>query len=292
MDDAHPATLAHRLRAAFDDLSDAERKIANFILMEPASVPYETADSLARRLRVSPITVGRFCRKFGFRNFRDLKARTKFETPGLPWANPEQFDKLAQGGGAAALRDDLQVVTAGIAAAYRLAAGAQWDGIVDLLAHSRQLLVAGFQTERGIALHFANLLQYARPGVTMLDPGSGSYLELLAETGEGRCLVVVETRRYSVHARRLAEQAAAAGVAVVIVTDSYCDWGPAVTPHILAVPTDSALFWTTMVPLVAVLTLLADAVVLRLGPEVVTPRLDLISGLYQDFVGHIGVTRP
>lgn len=285
-----PATpLADRLRSAFDSLSEAERTIANFILVQPAAIPFETGESLAKRLKLSAITVGRFCRKFGYRNFRDMKAQMKFDAPpGLPWAGTAQFGWLAEGGRAKALGEDLRVAIAGLTAAYALASGKKWDAIVALLADSSRVHVAGFQTERGIAHHFAALLQYARTGVVVVDASSSSFLEVLAEDGPNRCLVIVETRRYSVHARRLAEDAIAAGIAVVIVTDSYCDWAPQVTPHVLSVPTDSALFWTTMVPLVAVLTLLADGVVLRLGPERVTPRLDRISRIYQEFIGHTG----
>lgn len=289
MSDHPPSSLLDRLKGAFTDLSEAERTIANFIMVEPSAIPFETGESLAKRLGVSAITVGRFCRKFGYRNFRDLKAQMKFDAPpGLPWANAGQFGWLAEGGRSKALGDDLRVAIAGLTAAYALASGPRWDAIVDVLAGSARIHVAGFQTERGIAQHFAALLQYARTGVVVVDASSSSFLEVLAEDEPDRCLVIVETRRYSVHARRLAEDATAAGMAVVIVTDSYCDWAPQVTPHVLAVPTDSALFWTTMVPLVAVLTLLADGVVLRLGPERVTPRLDRISRIYQDFIGHTG----
>ncbi|KQM67861.1 hypothetical protein ASE75_02960 [Sphingomonas sp. Leaf17] len=291
MSDRSPPALLDRLKTTFADLSEAERTIANFILVQPTAIPFETGESLAKRLGISAITVGRFCRKFGYRNFRDLKAQMKFDTPpGLPWTSAGQFGWLADGGRSKALGDDLRIAITGLTAAYALASGPKWDAIIELLAGSARVHVAGFQTERGIAQHFAALLQYARTGVVVVDASSSSFLEVLAEDEPNRCLVIVETRRYSVHARRLAEDATAAGMAVVIVTDSYCNWAPQVTPHVLAVSTDSALFWTTMVPLVAVLTLLADGVVLRLGPDHVTPRLDRISRIYQDFIGHTGST--
>lgn len=293
MTDRLSPPLADRLRSAFQTLSEAERTIANFILVQPTAIPFETAESLAKRLNVSAITVGRFCRKFGYRNFRDMKAQMKFDAPpGLPWADEGQFGWLAEGGRANVLGDDLRVSIAGLTAAYALASGDKWDAIVALLADSDRVHVAGFQTERGLAQHFAALLQYARTGVTVVDASSSSFFEVLAEDDPNRCLVIVETRRYSVHARQLAEDAIGAGIAVVIVTDSYCDWAPQITPHVLTVRTDSALFWTTMVPLLAVLTLLANGVVLRLGPERVTPRLDRISRIYQQFIGHTGHRAP
>jgi DNA-binding MurR/RpiR family transcriptional regulator len=114
---------------------------------------------------------------------------------------------------------------------------------------------------------------------------------VLALEGEGaRLLLIVETRRYSRQAQLLAAQAAAAGIAIVFVTDKYCHWARKYTPHVLALSTESAMFWDSMVPIVAALTLLANDVVIRLGTRA-EPRLERISRLYQGFTGHIGQPR-
>lgn len=282
--------LLDRLRASFDDLSGAERKIANLILVDPAALPYETAESLAARLEISAITVGRFCRKFGFRNFRDLKASLKYDVGTLPWAERRDFERLSKEAGGEALAEDLQIQIANLTAAYSLAHGETWDRIVATLVGSANVHIAGFQTERGIALHFCSLLQYARPGVRFADLSSGHFADILAEGSDpaSDCVVIVETRRYSQQARELARRASEAGMVVVIVTDRYCEWAPTYTPLVLALPSGSGLFWTTMVPLVAILTLLADAVVLKIGPKAVNPRLETISELFQSFTGHVG----
>lgn len=90
--------LFERLRVEMDDFTDAERLIANFILTDRHAVPFETAASLAQRLGVSAVTVGRFSRRMGYRNFRELKGALKFDTTAMPWASGEQFDQLIAGG--------------------------------------------------------------------------------------------------------------------------------------------------------------------------------------------------
>lgn len=281
--------FVERLRASFDDLSGAERKIANLILVDSDALPYETAESLAARLEVSAITVGRFCRKFGFRNFRDLKASLKYDIGALPWAERADFERLSKQTGHEALANDLQIQIANLTAAYTLAHGEIWDCIVASLVEANTIHIAGFQTERGIALHFCSLLQYARPGVRFSDLSSGHFADILVENPDPTrdCIVIVETRRYSQQARELARRASQAGMTVIIATDRYCEWAPTLTPLVLALPSGSGLFWTTMVPLVAILTLLADAVVLKIGPQAVNPRLETISELFQSFTGHV-----
>ena len=280
--------LFERLRAEMDDFTAAERLIANFMLADRQAVPFETAASLAQRLGVSPVTVGRFSRRMGYRNFRELKGALKFDSGTLPWASGEHFDQLiAAGGNEAELDRDFNLTIAGISEVYRLARSADWDAIVEALARADEVFVAGFQTERGVAAHFAHTLQYARPGVRLADLAAGNFADVLAlESERVRVLLIVETRRYSRQAQMLAAQAEAAGLTIVFVTDKYCHWARKYTPHVLALSTESAMFWDTMVPIVAALTLLANGVAIKLGPEV-EPRLGKISKLYQEFTGHV-----
>lgn len=281
------APLLDRLGAEMDDFTEAERLIANFILTNRQAVPFETAASLAARLDISAVTVGRFCRRMGYRNFRELKTALKFDHSALPWASGEQLDQLVSG---ADLQRDFDLTVAGIREVYHLARSAKWDAIVDLFVHADEVLVAGFQTERGLAAHFAHTLQYARPAVRLPDLAAGNFADVLAEDERRRVLLIVETRRHSRQAQTLAAEAKAAGIAIVFVTDKYCHWAPRYTPHVLALSTESAMFWDTMVPITAALTLLANAVAIKLGPSA-EPRLARISKLYQGFTGHVGQPR-
>lgn len=285
------ARLLDRLGTDMDDFTDAERLIANFILTNRQAVPFETAASLATRLNISAVTVGRFSRRMGYRNFRELKGGLKFDHSALPWASGEQLDHLIAGSDSAAdLQRDFELTVAGIREVYHLARTTKWDAIVQLLVEAEEVLVAGFQTERGLAAHFAHTLQYARPGVRLADLSAGHFAEVLAEDARRRVLLIVETRRHSSQAQTLAAEAKAAGIAIVFVTDKYCPWARRYTPHVLPLSTESAMFWDTMVPIVSALTLLANAVAIKLGPSA-EPRLARISELYQGFTGHVGQPR-
>jgi len=280
--------LLERLRDEMDSLTEAERLIANFVITDRQSVPFETAASLAEKLAVSPVTVGRFCRRMGYRNFRELKAELKFDIAASPWPHGEQFDQLVAGdAGKSELQRDFDLNVAGMLEVYNLARTPQWDAIATLLAEAPELFVAGFQPERGMAAQFAYMLQYARPGVRVVDLAAGHFADVLADDGPGKVLVIVETRRYSRQAQMLARHAQKAGIALVFVTDKYCHWANRYTPHVLALPTESAMFWDTVVPMVSALSLLSNAVVLKLGSSA-EPRLARISELYQEFTGHVG----
>ena len=284
-------SILDRLEVEMERYTAAERRIANFILTNRALIAFETAASVAEKLDVSAVTVGRFSRRLGYRHFKELKAELKVDIAGVPWLIGDQLDSfVAAGPDAERLKSDLALNVAGLVEVYSLAQTPEWDAVATLLAHAGVIYVAGFQTERGVARHFCNLLHYVRPNVHEVDLAAGNYADVLADDTPGCCLVMIETRRYSKQAHLLAERARARGIELIIVTDKYCDWSRRFTPHVLTLATESKLFWNSMVPMMAALLLLANAVVGKLGARV-EARLERFSSLYQDFTGHVGRKR-
>ena len=179
-DGAHD--LLQRLEDNLDAFSPAERTIANFILTNRGGIAFETANSIAEKLQVSPVTVGRFSRKMGYRHFKDLKAGLRTAMSGVPWLVGDQLSAFVGAGGGGDHRGGRRVLElAGIIEVYALAETPGWKEIVTLLARSRRVHVAGFQTERGVAMTLAHLLQYAREGVTLPDSSAGNFHEVLAD---------------------------------------------------------------------------------------------------------------
>ena len=78
-------TLRQRLQACLADGSRADKALASYMLSQMASLPFETAASLAEKVSVSEPTVGRFCRTLGYRSLKDLKASLAEEIGDRPW---------------------------------------------------------------------------------------------------------------------------------------------------------------------------------------------------------------
>jgi DNA-binding MurR/RpiR family transcriptional regulator len=268
------------LRERYDSFTVSERMIASYLLENLASIPFETAASIGARVGVSAMTVGRFLKVLGYPKLSALKQELRSGMSDAPW--------LAQPVGGAGLDQRLQAETAAIAEVYRLATTEGWRAVVDLLARAGQVFVAGFQTERGLAMGFASYLEYVRPGVRLVDASAGTFGEVLTEAGPGDCLVLIDIRRYSQHFRRLAEHAKARGVPLVVVTDPYCPWARDLTDHILCAEVSFGHFWDMNSALCSLLNLLVDDVVRAIGEPVVHQRLATLSGAYAEFVGFQG----
>lgn len=273
------------------DLSTAEQMVASHLAAHPDQVPFETAGSIAKRLGVSSMTVGRALKALGYRGLGDLRAEMRTETPAAhaaPWrsaaaASAPALDDLER---ARSMRAEMEAV----AAVHALAESPPWEDAVARIASADRVFVAGFQTERGLAIAFADHLSYVRPGIHYLSADNRAFADLLAEGSDRSCLVIVDCRRYSRWFRLLARKAAELSVPLVIVTDPHCHWASEYTRLVFQVRTDSGRFWDNNAPISSLLNLLVEDVIERLG-ESVHARLDAASEFGALFVGFDRVHR-
>src|SRR3546814_15170273 len=128
----------------------------------------------------------------------------------------------------------------------------------------------------------ANHLQFMRDGVRLVDLAAGNYADVFATDDEDRCLVVIDIRRYSRQSYLIAEYASQQGIPLIVLTDLFCDWAPRFTPHVLAVPTQSGMFWSSPVALVCAVNLMVNSVIKRIGPKV-EARLETLTTSHQTF---------
>ena len=88
---ASPRTVAARVRARYQSLSEAERKVADAIEHEAKLFVRLPVRTLAERVGVSEATVVRFCRSVGYQGLRDLKLQLAAETLAPATASYEEL---------------------------------------------------------------------------------------------------------------------------------------------------------------------------------------------------------
>ena len=281
-------SVRQRLTACLEDATKAERVLATYMLANLNSLPFETAATLATKVGVSEPSVGRFCRSVGYKHFKALKADLQGEFGERPWLIGDRLrdyrersrrgDELAHG---------LELEIAALVSNYELAQTKEWKRAIKRLAHIPQILVAGFQTERGLAQYLVNQLQYLRPGVHLADLAGGNFSDVLLGNARNVNLIIIEARRYSRLARRLAVEARAARITTTLITDSYCDWGHELVDETFVVQTDLNQFWDSSAPMASLIALMINSIFNELGPEV-EARMNEISALYGRFTGIVG----
>ncbi|MCA0345290.1 MULTISPECIES: MurR/RpiR family transcriptional regulator [unclassified Shinella] len=280
------SSVRQRLTAALTEASASGKALANFMLANISNLPFETSRSVADKVGVSELTVGRFCRSIGYDGFKDLKERLKDDISDSPWLIGDRLRDLQQKSATDdALARSLELAVASVVRVYEHAHTEAWNRAAKRIAEADRVFVAGFQTERGLAESFVHMLRYLRDEVQLVDIAGGNFAEVLLTDPAGCTLVLIDVRRYSRQSQLLAAKAAERGMPITIVTDLYCDWAASYGDEVFAVPTDLNLFWDATSGMWTLMQLLLNSVFAHRGPAV-EERLNSVASLYESFVGY------
>lgn len=264
--------------------SKSDKLIANYLERNLAELPFETAKSIAARLEISQMTVGRYLRRLGFDGLDEMKATLRRGRSNPAWQVKGSMNRFQQD-----LRDGkflaglLQQQVDNLGRIYELTMSPEWQQTIDALIAASEVYVAAYQNVRGIAQYFAAQLSYTRPRVEFMDGLNGTYAELLDGAVEGRLLFLHDVRRFASKARPLAEEARRAGIKVILLTDEFCSWAEDASDIALVVPGSHGPLWDGAATMIAVMDLLLSNIIVLLGNEV-DERVQLLTRL-QDVFG-------
>ncbi|ANB73051.1 MurR/RpiR family transcriptional regulator [Paraburkholderia phytofirmans] len=274
--------------------SDAARQthsdqlLARYFEANLQQIPFETAASIAKKMDLSPMTVGRFLRRIGYNGLDELKNDLKrISRKGGPkssaWELSGSIEDLRRDQQEGRLVSELieqQIdVLRGISA---MARSDKWDKAVSTITNAEAVFVASFQNIAGIARYFSEQMQYVRGGITFMDGANGTYLEMFGSSARNRLLILIDCRRFATKTRPLAKLAREAGITVLLVTDIHCNWADEDSDISLVLPSMRWRTWDSFLPLAALLDLLVTSCLITLGDDVVE-RAELVRTLQNTF---------
>jgi DNA-binding MurR/RpiR family transcriptional regulator len=272
--------LQKKLKSRWESFTTAEQKIATHLLHNVSGIPFETAASLGKRVGVSPMTVGRFLRNLGYAGLNELKEELRGDAPWLQlYATPEPATHSD------AVSETLKAEIRGLTQVHALTRTAEWKAIVKLLVAADRVSVASFHQARFLGIGFAGLLQSVKPRTVFVEGLDGAYAEMLLDATDKSCVVLIDFRRYSRHFRILAEETAARGIPLAIITDSQCYWARQFTDNVVMLPVDPARVWHDFTATTSLLSLLITAVTREQGD--MFERIGDITQLRQKLVGYV-----
>jgi DNA-binding MurR/RpiR family transcriptional regulator len=280
-------SIKQRLESSLSTAAASGRKIATYMLANLHELPFQTSADIAQKLGVSESSVGRFCRALGYSHFKDLKNDLKDDLGDGPWLVGDRLQEFRQqqSQDPQGPSRSLELEVAALVRVYEYSQTPAWHTVAERLASTPKVFIAGFQTERGIALSMVHLLQYLRDGVQVVDGAAGHFGDVLLSPPAQTALVVFEARRYSRHALNLCRKAREAGIPVTLVTDTFCDWADQHADEVFRLPTEFNLFWESTATMLSLVHLLVNEVCKKLGPEV-EKRLEATAALHNEFVGY------
>lgn len=264
--------LGHKLRQYMKSGTPAERRIAKYFSEHLNELPFETASSVADRLELSPMTVGRFLRSLGYQGLDGIKVHLKENVAPVTLQLSsllEQLQKDAQEGRRIAGQIVEQVEM--LQHLYNLTGQSQWLDAVTANLSSSEVFVATHLSLAGLGRHFCDRLEFARDQVHFLDGANGSYIQLLGRQANDALVVIIDSPRF-ITSRLLARSARRAGYKVLLITGLYTEWAHEFANITLSLPPLRVGSRDDFSAITALLECLATAVIQAAGEEAETRR--------------------
>lgn len=222
MSDTHQ-TIADRLHVQLDELTRAERQLADSILAAYPVSGLGSITQVAQAADVSTPTVARMVQKLGFKGYAEFQTALRSEIEAKISGPVARRETWAEGApGAHILNRFTEAVIGNIRQSLAQADPSKFDAICDLLADpARRIHVAGGRITRTLADYLALHLQMVRPGVVPLQGHQNAWAHSLLDINVGDVLVIFDVRRYENATLRLAEMASEKGAEIVLFTDQW-----------------------------------------------------------------------
>lgn len=216
-------TIAERLQDRLDNLTRAERQLAQSILENYPVSGLGPIASVAKTAEVSTPTVARMVQKLGYRGYAEfqteLRAELKAKITG-PIAKHDTWAEKAPVGHV--LNRFTEAVIDNIRHSLSQIETESFDQACALLADSdRAVYIVGGRITHTLAEYLFLHLQIIRPGTTHIQATSNAWPHYLLDVKDGDVFVIFDMRRYENNTLKLAEMAHQRGARIVLFTDQW-----------------------------------------------------------------------
>ncbi|HEV7370686.1 MurR/RpiR family transcriptional regulator [Arenibaculum sp.] len=250
-----------RLSELSDQLTPTERQLAAYITANLETIVFETGASLAAKSGVSPNTVSRFLRRFGYKGLKSLKEELRDDLRVQSLLSQTLLDRIEANGDG--LAENLNQEIEALAAFYEQAGTEQWREIVEVVSGAERVFVCGFQTVRGLAEDFANRLALVRSDVNFLDLYGGVLGPWLDRRAGRSCLILVDIAPYAEAGLTFARECRDEDTDLVVFADEYGIARDIATPYVVTLKTKTGLILESTGGLTMALNLLLHCVATR-----------------------------
>ncbi len=207
-----------KIRAYQDELSPNEKKIARFILDNPALIRDYSSQSLAHAVGVSQSSIVKFSQKLGFRGFTDLKlAIHEAFLTGDGHENGDENGHAEAAADATVAEQLYQTKQQALLNTMQLNEEAQLEAAVELLEKSHRIQIIAMGWSAMVARHFASMLsQVGRAVIAEMD----AYFQVssVATLGKGDAVFLVSLTGQAPRTLEAIKLARRNGVKVITLT--------------------------------------------------------------------------
>jgi DNA-binding MurR/RpiR family transcriptional regulator len=221
LDDSRPRRLSDFLREGFDGFSRSQKAVARYIIDHLEEVGYLSAEELGQKGNTSSSTVVRFAQSLGFAGYPELQKSARDEYRLGATARPVVHDdqlgfSIEEDILTRSLKTDAlsleETITKNNLARFNKAVGA--------LAGAKRVLAVGLHEAAMVAEYSAYIFELLGMPCVAVTEGSESNVARLVRLEPGDVLLAIGFRRAHSVTVSFAQNAAAQGATVIVITDN------------------------------------------------------------------------
>jgi DNA-binding MurR/RpiR family transcriptional regulator len=279
MSDLDVADVGERIGLHRDELSPAERQVAEVVLRDPQGVAFGTVAQVASLAETSGASVVRLATRLGYRGFSELQGAVQ---AAIGQQLGPAVERIRVERGSDVVSRTLRAELGNVQRTLEGADPEAFTAAVGLLADERRSVrVLAGDAEAGIGAMCASLLSMLRGDVAEVGGSDAAVVRQLGPLAEGAVVVAIDLRRYERWVVEHARRAADGGARVVALTDSVLSPLAALATVSLTVAAEGAGPFDSHVGTLALVNALATGVAGRLR-ETATRRLERLESLWQE----------
>jgi DNA-binding MurR/RpiR family transcriptional regulator len=261
-----------------DELTPAERRVADVVVSDPEAIAFGTVATVARSARSSGASVVRLAGRLGFDGFTDLQDAVRAELARRLRPATQRIREPAPGDTVG------EVLQASLDAVHGTLDAVDPDQFRRVVAavgkrSASVWLICGDASD-GIGRQAADQLAVLRPGVTRVAGNPVHVAGHLAAVNQGDVVLALDLRRYDRWVVDWAEAARLRGAIVIALTDSHVSSLAERADEVLIVAAESAGPFDTYVGALALFDAIVAGVARR-SRAAATATLDRIEEAWQ-----------
>jgi DNA-binding MurR/RpiR family transcriptional regulator len=216
-------TISDLIQHRLDDLTRAERQLADSILENYPASGLGPLTVLAKDANVSVPTVARMVQKLGFKGYPEFQAGLRKELKAKVQNPIAKHDTWA---GGAPSEHMLNRFTDAVIGNIRHTLGqiepAMFDEACGLVADTnRHLFIVGGRITHTLAEYLFLHMQVIRPKISHIQSTSNAWPHYLLDVRAGDVVLIFDMRRYENNTLKLAKMAHAKGAKLILFTDQW-----------------------------------------------------------------------
>ncbi len=213
--------IEDRIKTGYNSFSKSQKKIADYIVEDRSDIVYIKASELAKKLSVSPSTIGRFAKAIGYGSYIEMQddirmlysnSATSFDRYNLSKKSLSDDHRTKE----IMLRDVDNIITS--------IESQDFSKIEDygrMIKSAKSVYIIGFRSSKVLADYLGFYLNFILDNVNIVPSGVADALDEIIHIKKDDIAIVFSFPRYSKRTYELVKYVRSKGANIIGVTDSH-----------------------------------------------------------------------